>query len=77
MTGHRVGGSAHGGGARSPATTEEDHGNAEVADGLLLDVRDMDITGLHFDGESGLNRALERILAANSECNFNSFNSSI
>jgi hypothetical protein len=55
----------------------EDHVNADVADGLLLDVRDMDITDLRFDGESGLDRALERILAANSECNFNSFNSSI
>jgi hypothetical protein len=55
----------------------EDHVNADVADGLLLDVRDMDITDLRFDGESGLDRALERILAANSECNFNTYSSSI
>jgi hypothetical protein len=49
----------------------------DLADGLLLDVRDMDITDLHFDGKSGLDRALERILASNGECNFNSFGSSI
>jgi hypothetical protein len=57
--------------------TEEDHVNVDVADGLLLDVRDMDITDLRFDGESGLDKALERILASNGECNFNSFGSSI
>jgi hypothetical protein len=66
---------------RSSVTTEEDHVNVgladDLADGLLLDVRDMDITDLHFDGKSGLDRALERILASNGECNFNSFGSSI
>jgi len=51
--------------------------NVDVADGLLLDVRDISIADLHFDDESGLDRALERILASNAECNFNSFSSSI
>jgi len=49
-----------------------------VADGLLLDVREINITDLEFaDTESALSRALERILSSNTECNFNSFNSSI
>jgi hypothetical protein len=51
--------------------------NVDVADGLLLDVRDISIADLHFDDESGLDRALERILASNAECNFNSFSSAI
>lgn len=51
--------------------------NGDVADGLLLDVRDFSIADLDFADESGLDRALERILASNAECNFNSFNSSI
>jgi hypothetical protein len=50
----------------------------DVADGLLLDVRDISIADLEFtDEESALSRALQRILASNSECSFNSFNSSI
>jgi hypothetical protein len=50
----------------------------DVADGLLLDVREIGITDLEFTGgESALDRALERILMSNSECSFNSFNSSI
>lgn len=50
----------------------------DVADGLLLDVREISITDLNFaDTESALNRALERILNSNTCCNFNSFNSSI
>lgn len=50
----------------------------DVADGLLLDVREISITDLEFaDTDSALSRALERILTSNSECNFNSFNSSI
>jgi hypothetical protein len=49
--------------------------NVDVADGLLLDVRDINIDDLL--DESALDRALERILASNTECNFNSFNSSI
>lgn len=51
--------------------------NVDVADGLLLDVRDISFADLHFDDESGLDRALERILSSNAECNFNSFTSSI
>lgn len=50
----------------------------DVADGLLLDVREIDFTDLEFeDGESALDRALQRILMSNTGCNFNSFNSSI
>jgi len=50
----------------------------DVADGLLLDVREISITDLKFsDRESALNRALERILSSNPDCNFNSFNASI
>jgi hypothetical protein len=49
-----------------------------VADGLLLDVREISITDLEFaDEESALNLALRRILMSNSEYNFNSFHSSI
>jgi hypothetical protein len=50
----------------------------DVADGLLLDVREISIADLEFsDRDSALNRALERILSSNSGCNFNSFNASI
>ena len=50
----------------------------DVADGLLLDVREISITDLEFaDTESALSRALKRILASNTDCNFNTFNSSI
>jgi len=50
----------------------------DVGDGLLPDVREISITDLEFDdAESAFNRALQRILNSNSECNFNSFNSSI
>jgi len=50
----------------------------DVADGLLLDVREFSIIDLEFtDTESALSKALERILSSNPECNFNSFNSSI
>jgi hypothetical protein len=53
----------------------------DVADGLLLDVREISITDLEFSGEEGeesaLDRALRRILESNTDCNFNSFNSSI
>lgn len=51
---------------------------SNVADGLLLDVREVSIADLELDDrESALFRALERILASNTGCNFNSFNSSI
>lgn len=49
-----------------------------VADGLLLDIREVDITDLEFaDEESALNRALQRILISDTERSFSSFNSSI
>lgn len=50
----------------------------DVADGLLLDVRDMSLADLEFtDGESALSLALNRILTSGADCNFNSFSSSI
>lgn len=50
----------------------------DVADGLLLDVRDISITDLEFaDADSALSRALERILMSKPDCNFNSFNNFI
>jgi FXSXX-COOH protein len=50
----------------------------DVADGLLVDVREISLADLEFgDEESALSRALHRILASSSDCNFNSFNSSI
>jgi hypothetical protein len=50
----------------------------DVADGLLLDVRDISIAELRLgDGESALAKALNRLLCSNGECNFNSFSSSI
>ncbi|HEY1705666.1 MAG TPA: hypothetical protein VGG75_38765 [Trebonia sp.] len=50
----------------------------DVADGLLLDVRDISIADLDFaDVDSALSQALERILMSKPECNFNSFNSFI
>jgi hypothetical protein len=48
----------------------------DVADGLLLVVQELSMDDVGLD-ESALDRALERILAANAECNFNSFNSGI
>jgi hypothetical protein len=50
----------------------------DVADGLLLDVREISITDLEFaDKESALSLALRRILSSRADCNFNSFNSNI
>lgn len=50
----------------------------DVADGALLDVRDLSLADLEFTGgESALDQALRRILKSDSGCNFNSFNSSI
>jgi len=50
----------------------------DVADGLLLDVREISITDLEFAAEdSALDRALQRILTSNTDCGFSSFNSSI
>ena len=48
----------------------------DVADGMLLDVREISITDLEFsDSDSALNQALERILFSRPECNagFNNF----
>jgi hypothetical protein len=51
---------------------------SNVADGLLLDVREINIADLQLDNrESALFRSLERILESNTGCNFNSFNSSV
>jgi hypothetical protein len=50
----------------------------DIADGLLLDVREISITDLDFaDPDSALSQALERILNTNTCRGFNSFNSSI
>lgn len=50
----------------------------DVADGLLLDVREISITDLESaDEESALNRALMRILTSSTKREFSSFNSSI
>jgi hypothetical protein len=50
----------------------------DVADGLLLDVREIGLADLEFaDADSALSRALERILASKPDCNFNSFGSAI
>lgn len=50
----------------------------DVADGLLLDVREISITDLEFsDRESALNKALARILSSNPDSSFNSFNASV
>jgi hypothetical protein len=46
----------------------------DVADGLLLDVREISITDLEFaDSDSALSRALERILLSEPERSFASF----
>lgn len=50
----------------------------DVADGLLLDVREISITDLEFAGdESALDRALARILVSSAKREFSSFSSSI
>jgi hypothetical protein len=50
----------------------------DVADGLLMDVREISIIDLEFaDTDSALSRALERILVSKPDCNFNSFNNFI
>jgi hypothetical protein len=50
----------------------------DVADGLLLDVHEVSLADLEFaDEESALSQALKRILTSSTDCNFNSFNSSI
>ena len=50
----------------------------DVADGLLLDVREISITDLEFtDSDSALSQALERILASRPERSFAGFNNFI
>jgi hypothetical protein len=50
----------------------------DVADGQLLDVREISFTELSFtDEESALDRALLRILSSNAKREFSSFSSSI
>lgn len=51
----------------------------DVADGLLLDVREISVADLEFaDADSALSRALERILTSESYSNdSNQFNNSI
>jgi hypothetical protein len=49
----------------------------DVADGLLLDVRELSVDDVELINGTAFDRALERILASNDTCNFNSFNSSI
>jgi hypothetical protein len=50
----------------------------DVADGLLLDVREISITDLEFvDADSALSRSLERILLSQPDRNFASFSNFI
>jgi hypothetical protein len=50
----------------------------DVADGLLLDVREISIADLEFaDADSALSLALERILASKPERSFAGFNNFI
>ena len=50
----------------------------DIADGLLVDVRGISIADLRLsDEESGLFRALNRLLTSSTDCNYNSFSSSI
>jgi hypothetical protein len=50
----------------------------DIADGLLLDVREINITDLEFaDSDSALSQALDRILISRPERSFASFNNYI
>ena len=53
--------------------------NEDVADGLLLDVREVSLSELLRQGgdESGLTKALKRLLSSNIDGDYNSFSSSI
>jgi hypothetical protein len=52
--------------------------NDDLADGVLLDVRGIDIADLRIsDDENALDLALSRLLASNVDTNYNSFGSSI
>jgi hypothetical protein len=51
---------------------------SEITDGLLLDLSETAIADLTLTGnDSALDRALRRVLAPNTPCDFNSFNSNI
>jgi hypothetical protein len=51
--------------------------DTDVADGLLLDVRNMRLEELSAQDGSALNLALDRLLSASANTNYNSFGSSI
>jgi hypothetical protein len=52
--------------------------NEDVADGLLLDVQAINLADLLLeDQESGLAKALNRLLSSHTDRQFNSFDSSI
>jgi hypothetical protein len=53
--------------------------NDDIADGVLLDLREVSLPELLLlDGEeSGMIKALNRLLSSNIDSNFNSFSSSI
>jgi FXSXX-COOH protein len=51
--------------------------DTDVADGLLLDVREISLEDLDLAEGSALDRALCRLLAGSQGTNFNSFGSSI
>jgi hypothetical protein len=68
----------HGRGPQGRAERARKNMNEDVADGLLVDVREVNIADLDLTNqESTLFKALNRILTSNSGCNFNSFGSSI
>jgi hypothetical protein len=69
------------GGTRKPVPTRRPVTRRimnDVADGLLLDVREISITDLEFaDSNSALSQALERILMSKPERNYAGFNNFI
>jgi hypothetical protein len=65
------------GSAHEAARGKEEPMYPDVAEGLLLDVHEVTIDDVRLIDGSALDLALDRILASNHTCNFNSFNSSI
>ncbi len=65
------------GSAHEATRGKEELMSPDVADGLLLDVSEISIDDVELIDRSAFDLALERILASNATCNFNSFNSSI
>jgi hypothetical protein len=51
--------------------------DTDVADKLLLDVRDISLADLCSEDVSALDLALDRLLSASANTNYNSFSSSI